>query len=198
MTIGPLLSRLEQDSDDEAGRRLADARAEAEALLASTDARLARHRQEQLADAAAALAHERERALGVARQRASELTLRARERFVARAFAVARRRASGDRSLGLVRLRARCDAGEALSFLPAGPALIRCLPALASSLRPVVESVNSGHSVAIVEDASLSPGIVAETPDGRLRVDLTFDHRLNAAATRAAIWLVRQVEGGAT
>jgi vacuolar-type H+-ATPase subunit E/Vma4 len=198
MTIAPLLSRLEQDSDDEAARRLADARAAAAELLGVTDARLARHRHDQMSAAAAELSQERERALGVARQRASELTLRSRERFVARVFAVARRRATGDRSLALIRRRARCDLTEALSFLPGGGAVIRCLPALASELRSIAGSVSSGHSVSVAEDPSLSPGLLAETPDGRVRVDLTFDHRLAAGATRAAIWLVRRVESAST
>ena len=191
MTIAPLLDQLQRDAEDDAAHRLAEARAVAARLRRAGAARLAHRREDALAAASRALAHEHElRAAEVALQAARE-TLVARARFVSRVLGACARRAlplAGHPGFAKV---VAAELAAALACLPDEPLLLRCHPSVAATLEGAL--AGTGRTARIELDPALPPGFVAGTADGRVVVDATIVRRLALARDRLAIDLVRRV-----
>jgi vacuolar-type H+-ATPase subunit E/Vma4 len=191
--VNPLLDQLIRDADAEVNRRLDDARARAAAFASDLEARLEQQRAEKLAAVQHEVERETERLRGQARQRANEVTLAARERFVNRVLDTVRTRAAALGGKPAVIEWVTRNLPAALDCFPSGPVVVRASPALVPTVRGLDQ--REGRPVEIREDGTLLLGTVVESPDGQLAVDATLETLLRAERPRLAIRLVRAAEG---
>lgn len=190
VTATPLLEHLRRDAEAEAARLVDAARDAALRLDHELGARLTSMRTAALEATRQQVVRETEVRRDVARRRANEVTLSARQRFVNRALEAASVRAperARDPALAAWLIR---NFHAALGCLPPGPAIVRAPAALTSVIRTLAR--NAGPALEVREDDSLSPGVVAETPDGALRVDATLASVLRSERPGLAIWLLRE------
>ena len=191
MTVEPLLEHLRHEGEEEARRRLAAARARAEGIVAQARERLEVRRRTMIEAHTRQLSARRERACAESAQRASHATLAARERFVERVLRELRAIAADNIGDARFATRARHDLQRAIDYLPDGAVVVRCAPTLAAAIRECAPTL-PGRSLSITEDASLAPGIVVESSDGRVRVETTIEQHLTADRPQIAIALLRQ------
>ena len=181
-----LCRTLEREGAAERDRVLAAARAEAERLLSEAEARRLEERARALSDAAAAARAAAESRLAAARQAARRRTLEAQRLLVDRVLAAATRLlpAAAARPDVLAALVA-----EALAYA-AGPAVLRCPPALAEGVRARV----AGRAEIGVEAAGgARSGVEAVLQGGAVTVDATLEGRLERAGAGLAIDILGKV-----
>lgn len=190
MALDVLLDAIAAEGEAEAARILDTARATAAEIRAEADAAaervLAAATAQQEVALRGTLEARRARAVRAARER----ILRARAQCFDALFANAERDMPGwlDRAppgalAALVQ--------EALGGFPAGAAHIRCRPGLAQR----IAALDPG--VVVVPDASTGEGFVAESVDGRARVDNTLTARLQRQRPVLAIRIDAALEEGA-
>lgn len=188
MTVAPLLEQLRRDAEDDAALRLATAREAAADRLAAAAARRAHRREEAIAAARREFAHARERRASDDTLEAARVTLAARARFVDHVLAACVHRAAAVVGRpGFARAMGE-QLEAALACLPEDEIVISCPPVAAAVMRAATEA--RGARARVVEDPSLTPGFVAASVDGRVRVDATIAHQLALRRDRLAIDLV--------
>lgn len=190
MSIAPLLEHLRRDAMSETAQRLDDTRAAAKTIASSLEARLDRERTARLEAARREINRNTEKRRDAARQRANEITITARQRFITRVLETARTRArdrAGDPAIApwLTRML-----GAALACIPPGTAIVRIPPTLAPLVRSLPQ--RGEWTLEIRGDETLPVGLVVEAPDGSLHIDATLERMLHAERPRIAIWLLRE------
>jgi vacuolar-type H+-ATPase subunit E/Vma4 len=185
MALSDLISRLEQEAQNQVQVIQREAEAAVCAIDAGTD--------QAVADMTARhLAHERaerqillQRELAQARRLAHGRELEARHAQIARILQRAREVVPEVASSAsyLDALPSHLD--EALSFLSGLRPRVRCQAAIASRLQAAI----ARHGAELVIDESVGPGVVAEAGDGSVVVDNTLAARLGRAEARLAIEL---------
>lgn len=194
MSAGPLLQQLFRDADAEVARRLAAARAVAAGLEEGAAARLAAERDDALRARAKSLgaALERERSERERKRQFDLLT--SRRRLVDRAIEVAMRRAPEWVGRAEVAQALQRMLRDALAYLPEGEAKVRCHPLLV----PALAGADTVGSAPLHAEDGVPFGFVAESRDGRVRVDATLERLVARERERLSIALVKHhAEGGA-
>jgi vacuolar-type H+-ATPase subunit E/Vma4 len=191
MALEHLLAALERDAAAEAERLLAAARAEAAAIRAAAEERVAQRRAAALGARAAELRGRAERALGEARRGGRRLELEARQRLLGRVAAAARARLPA--AMAAPEYRAALPAALAAALACAGEAavVIRCPVALVAAVR---DALPQGAGAAVEADAGVRAGYTLATADGVLTVDDTLDARLERLWPRLAPGVLARVE----
>lgn len=134
---------------------------------------------------------------------ASEATVRLDARSDARRSALLARRAVVNHVMDAARAMLpqaasedwlRSAAEQALEYLPDGDVVVRCAE---RDVRLVQQLVAGRATARVMADKKIGAGIVAETPDGSVRVDGTLDSRLGRLHAEIAIAVVSSLEGAA-
>lgn len=188
MSAGPLLEQLYRQADNEVARRLAGARAEADLLEAAGASRLAAKRDDALRARARALGAELERARSERERKRQFDLLAARRRLVDRTIEVAMRRAPECVARPEVREALQRILRDALAYLPEGEGVVRCHPLVA----PVLAGAAALGRTPLVPEEGLPFGFVAESRDGRVRVDATLERLVARAREALSIAIVRR------
>jgi vacuolar-type H+-ATPase subunit E/Vma4 len=177
MTVDALVERITQD----ARARIAQLRAGAEAevaVLAEAGARAsARDRECALARQRAARRNAFGAELAAAQRRAAVQVLVAQHAFLDRVFGRAESfAADGDRDARYLDALPRL-VGGVLACLGDRPATLRCRPALAAQMEPLLAR---RREVELQVDAALPAGFVVAARDGSCTIDCTLTARLGA------------------
>jgi len=185
-----LLDSLAADGESEAKLILERAREEATALVrdaiarrrAALDRRIVGRGQEiALREAAVRLE---------ARSDARRSALFARRAIVNRVMDAARAMLPAAASEDWLRSAAE----EALEYLPEGEVVVRCAGRDVALMKKFVAGRRAAR---VVADDKIGAGVVAESPDGSVRVDGTLDSRLGRLHAEIAIAVVSSLEGAA-
>lgn len=193
MAIEQLLATLEREGKEDAERVVADARAEAARLRAAAEEDLDRRRRDRVEPEGRRLRAEAAAALAVARHTARRAQLLARDRLLERIFAAARELLAAAAGSEAYRRTLGRRVEEAASYAGDSPAVLRCPPALAHTLAPVVASL---LNLTVEPDAGAPPGFSITSADGAVSVDQTLTGRLAQLAPQLAIDLVARLQGG--
>jgi vacuolar-type H+-ATPase subunit E/Vma4 len=190
MSLDALLATLTRETDDRIATLLADARNEAESLVAGAEAARIRGRNALLAERGAALRTEAESEVSRVRREARAEVLAARADAVERVFARARERlaACGDDPGWLGATLGDLDAALACV---AGAKVVRCRPAHAPELG---RRLKGRADVTLEPDPGVGTGFVVTAADGSVTVDATLAARLEGERARLAIVAVRLIE----
>jgi vacuolar-type H+-ATPase subunit E/Vma4 len=179
-----LLRTLEREAEAEIARVLDDARARAVELTRVADESIAARRGATLERRETAARKEHERALAGARHTARAQVLEARAALLDRLFVQIRvalpelaRSTAYRRSLATQLRRLSAFAGDQ-------PVTVRCMPALATTLRRLIKT--NGH-VRIRGDPRIAAGFFVTTVDGALDVDGSLESRLERLRPQLAL-----------
>jgi vacuolar-type H+-ATPase subunit E/Vma4 len=83
----------------------------------------------------------------------------------------------------------REDLLRARDYLPDAPMVVQCVPALADMVREALKEIGAGEAtVAVVPDAPF--GLVVQSADGRIEVNLTLARRIASERSRLAIHIL--------
>lgn len=192
--IDALLAGLERAAEAEITQVVTEARAQAAALTAQAEQRIARRRQ-------AALGHQEsegraamERALAGARRVARERALLARAHLLDRFFAALRKTLPALAATSEYRAALARDVARTLAFAGGQKAVIHCAPALATQMRRLVKT---NGRLAIKADPRIAAGFKVQTQDGGLEVDGTLEGRAQRLRPRLALEALKAL-GAAT
>jgi len=189
MALDDLIARLEQDADARVQgiRRKADDEVRA---LQAAEARAAdEEAQQRLVGRRAALQAELRRELARARQQARAEELEARRALLGRVMARAKLLVDEVATTDAYREAVAGHCAEALSYLEGLAPVVRCPPALAAALAPVVAA---RADATLRPDDAMGPGLVAEAKDGSVFVDSTLLARLERLEARLAVELLNE------
>ncbi len=169
----PLLEQLRREALLGAAQTRAEADASCERIRAEAVGAAAAQRTSALAERERSAAQQLTTARSEAEQRTRGKTLAARadalDRIFARAALELETFASHE---GLRELLARL-LGEALGYLPDGPVVVRCARGLGENVSAALKA--AGRADADVrEDSSVPLGMLVETADGAIAVDVTL------------------------
>lgn len=192
MSIERLVASLEQEAERDAAARLEAAHARAGAILADADAQAAARRRDFFSEREPALRREVMRRIALARRDCTTAILTVRQSVLDRVFArtaelLATPEALGDYARGSP---ARLEA--ALAYLDDRPAIVRCPPSIADSVRAVVDR---RPTLALEPDPEAAPGLIVRTTDGRLVIDDALLVRLERLRPQLASIFVRRLDG---
>jgi len=185
-----LLDSLAADGESEARLMLERAREEAGRLALEAKARVRGELDRRIAVRTEELA-------------ANESAVRLEARADARRSALLARRAIVNRVMDVARAMLpeaaseewlRSAAEQALEYLPEGDIVVRCAERDVGFVKTLVATRKSAR---VVGDQKIGAGVVAETPDGSVRVDGTLDSRLGRMHAEIAIAVVSSLEGSA-
>lgn len=189
----PLLDALHLKAEAETQARRATALAEAARITADADAHLARHVAAAVAERTLALAALEEAARADCMQRVTRDTLTARAEALDRVFAAAAARIEARQTHAGLEAALETMIADALSYLPDGPAQLRCSPGAAAVVRSALARFGRDGLV-VREDDTVPLGVLAESEDGSIVVDATFARRLARERPRLAITVASQLE----
>jgi len=182
--IDALLAGLERAAEAEIARVASDGWAQAAAVTAQAEQRIARRRQEALgqreAEARAAL----ERSLADARHGARERVLRARAQLLDRFYAALRETLSELAAGAGYRAALPLDVARALAFAGEQDVVVHCAPALATVMR---HAVKTNGRLSVKSDPGIGAGFKILAADGRLEVDGTLEGRALRLRPRLAL-----------
>ncbi len=182
--IDALLAGLERAAEAEIARVASDGRAQAAAVTAQAEQRIARRRQEALgqreAEARAAL----ERSLAGARHGARERVLRARAQLLDRFYAALRETLSELAAGAAYRAALPRDVTRALAFAGEQDVVVHCAPALTTVMR---HAVKTNGRLSVKSDPGIGAGFKILAADGRLEVDGTLEGRALRLRPRLAL-----------
>ncbi|MEZ5316748.1 MAG: hypothetical protein R2752_05050 [Vicinamibacterales bacterium] len=193
MALPDLIDRLEQDAAREARAIAARADDEVRGVEAATTREVDEVVAAHLARARVARAAAHQQALARARRGARAAELEARHALIARVL---------DRARALVPEAGASDDGrralpaffrEARSFTAGLRVRVRCAPAAAAVLAPIVAADDGAELVA---DPEVGPGLVVEALDGSVTVDGTVAGRLERLAPDLAVSIAAEVDRG--
>ena len=192
--IDALLARLERDAEAEIARVLADGRAQAAAVTAQAEERIAQRRQATLVRRETEGRVGMERALAGARHTARERVLQARETLLERCFAQLRAALPSLAATAAYRAALAGDVARTLAFAGDRKAIVRCAPALTTALRRLVKT---NGRLSIKPDARIAAGFRVATADGGLEVDATLEGRALRLRPRLALEALAALGAGA-
>ena len=192
--IDALLARLERDAEAEIARVLADGCAQAAAVTAQAEERIAQRRQATLVRREAEGRAGMERALAGARHGARERVLEARETLLERCFAQLRAALPSLAATAAYRGALAGDVARTLAFAGDRKVIVRCAPALTAALRRLVKT---NGRVSIKPDARIAAGFRVATADGGLEVDATLEGRTLRLRPRLALEALAALGAGA-
>jgi len=192
--IDALLARLERDAEAEIARVLADGRAQAAAVTAQAEERIAQRRQATLVRRETEGRVGMERALAGARHTARERVLQARETLLERCFAQLRAALPSLAATAAYRAALAGDVARTLAFAGDRKAIVRCAPALTTALRRLVKT---NGRLSIKPDARIAAGFRVATADGGLEVDATLEGRTLRLRPRLALEALAALGAGA-
>lgn len=179
-----LLAGLERAAEAEIARVAAEGRAQAAALTAQAEQRIALRRQTVLgrreSEGRAAIA----RALADARHVARERALQARENLLDRFFTALRAILPGLAATPAYRAALAQDVARTLAFAGEQKAVINCAPALTPHMRRLVKT---NGRLSIKADPGIVAGFRVATADGGLEVDGTLEGRALRLRPRLAL-----------
>jgi vacuolar-type H+-ATPase subunit E/Vma4 len=173
-----LIATLAADAREQADRALTAARAEASALGAAADTRIATRREAARATREAERSATVERGLAETRRQAMAQVLTARAGLLERVFAAARARAGEMLGRPGYREEVTRSVGDALLCLGGRAATVRCSPALLDLVRPVARN----GTITVAADSGMGAGFRVTADDGTVDVDATLEARLVAQA----------------
>jgi vacuolar-type H+-ATPase subunit E/Vma4 len=191
MSLDRLVQTLEQEADGRVAATLAQARADAERLLAGRSEEIARRRTTVLETREAELRAGSERALEQARREATRGFLEARAETLSRIRArVEALLADGVAGPTVMPALSR-DLEQALDYLGGAAAVVEAPQPLAAAL----ERALAGRGRIVTQPATAGRvGLVVRSADGSLTVDATPAARLARAWPRLAIELAARLE----
>jgi vacuolar-type H+-ATPase subunit E/Vma4 len=189
----PLLDALHLKAEAETQARRTMAAAEAARIATDADAHLARHVAAAMAERTTALAALEEAARADCMQRVTRDTLTARAEALDRVFAAAAAQIEARRTHAGLEAALETMISDALSYLPDGPAQLRCTPGAAAAVRCAVARLGRDGLV-VREDDTVALGVLAESEGGSIVVDATFARRLARERPRLAITVASQLE----
>lgn len=182
--IDALLAGLERAAEAEIARVAAEGRAQAAALTAQAEQRIALRRQTALgrreSEGRAAIA----RALADARHAARERALQARENLLDRFFTALRAILPRLAATPAYRAALAQDVARTLAFAGEQKAVIHCAPALTPYMRRLVKT---NGRLRIKADPGIAGGFRVATADGGLEVDGTLEGRALRLRPRLAL-----------
>jgi vacuolar-type H+-ATPase subunit E/Vma4 len=185
---------LQRNADAEAEVRRTAAASEAARIRSDADARLDRHVAAATAEKLSALSTLEEATRAAALQRVARDTMTARAEALDRVFAAAAARIETRRTHAGLAAALAVMIPDALSYLPDGPAQLRCSAAAAAAVRGAIAGL-ARDGLAVAEDDTVPLGVMAETADRSIIVDATFVRRLTRERPRLAIEVANQLEG---
>lgn len=182
--IDALLAGLERAADAEIARVAAEGRAQAAALTAQAEQRLARRRQEALgrreAEGRAAL----ERALAGARYLGRQRALLARANLLDRFFTTLQLALPTLAAGPAYRAALPRDVSRTLAFAGEQEAVVHCAPALTAQMRRLAKA---NGRLRIKSDPHIVAGFRVVAADGALEVDGTLEGRALRLRPRLAL-----------
>jgi len=191
---GPLLDQILRDAAASAEARIGAARAEAERVTSAASEHAGRRRRAAIADRERELTGAFEATRAETSQRVGRETLGARAAALDRIFAAAAAQLPSLTShprLGDVLGAALMDA---LSYLPDGPATVRCPSVVADAVRSGLAAAGRAGTTVRADD-TVALGAIVESADGAVAVDVTFATRLVRARPRLAIAIAQTLAG---
>jgi vacuolar-type H+-ATPase subunit E/Vma4 len=191
--IDALLAGLEREAEAEIARVLADGRAQAAALTAQAEERIARQRQAALGRRESEGRAAMERSLAGARHLARERTLQARANLLDRVFTALQAALPALAATAAYRATLARDLARTLAFAGEEKAVVHCAPALTTLMRRLVKA-NGG--LRIKSDARIVAGFKVATADGGLEVDGTLEGRALRQRPRLALEALVALRGG--
>jgi len=177
---GQFVDLIREQADQEAEELVGEARERAARIAAMAEAEAAR-----ILHAARSTGEERggrraAKLLAEAETTSQRELLRAREAILNDALARVRLRLTNFVQLPEAPAVLRRLIASALPLLPDGPVRLRVSPACAALLDDAVRAELGGHRwrLELVLDPTVTGGVIVESPDGRRRVDQSFDARM--------------------
>jgi vacuolar-type H+-ATPase subunit E/Vma4 len=175
MALEHLVVALEREAETRIGVELDAARTEAARLEAEASSRIAKIRTEALQQRRVRLQQEAERIVAAARREARQKLLLARHRLLDRVLRRALELAPDMARSPAYLVGLPDDLVRAMSYIGESAAVVRCSPALATELQPLLV----GHGEWKLEvDPALAPGFQVAAADGSVVVDRTLPRRL--------------------
>jgi vacuolar-type H+-ATPase subunit E/Vma4 len=190
----PLLDALQRNADAEARARQTAAAAEVAGICAEADARLERQVAAATAEKASALSTLEDATRAACLQRVARETLTARAEALDHVFAAAAARIETRRTHTGLAAALAIMISDALSYLPDGPARLRCQAAVAALVGAAIAGL-ARDGLEVCNDDTVPLGVMAETADRSIVVDATFARRLGRERRRLAIEVANQLEG---
>lgn len=175
MALEHLVVALEREAETRIGVELDAARTEAARLEAEASSRIAQLRTDALQQRRIRLQQEAERIVAAARREARQKLLLARHRLLDRVLRRALELAPDVARSPAYLAGLPDDLVRAMSYIGESAAVVRCSPALATELQPLLV----GHGEWKLEvDPALAPGFQVAAADGSVVVDRTLPRRL--------------------
>jgi vacuolar-type H+-ATPase subunit E/Vma4 len=178
VSLDHLIATLAADAREQADRALHAARAEASALGAAADSRIATRREAVRATRETERAAAVERGLADTRHQAMAQVLTARAALLEQVFAAARARAGEMLGRPAYRDQVSGSVTGALTCLGGRAATVRCSPALLD----LVRSAARNGTITVAADSGMGAGFRVTADDGTVDVDATLEARLVARA----------------
>ena len=190
MALTDLTARLERDAEARIAELTARTEAEAQALLAEARRATQTHRDDELNARRLVRRARFDRALAEARQRARADRLAAQHALLAKIFERARAVIPSVAESAAYLEALPTHLLEALRYVEGQRVIVRCAPAFAERLRPVLAGRDD---VALLEDPQLPPGLTVSTPDETVFIDGTLAQRLARLEPRLRVELLAEV-----
>ena len=189
MALADLLSTLESEGRARAEAVVTRARAEAEQITREAGVRAEARRAARLAERERELRARAAGALEAARREAVRRHLMARATVLERIFARVRQLLL-EAAATVPRSSLGADLTRALGCLGGRPAVVRCHPQVAASIRDLVAGL---PVTSVVPDPRVS-GLLVTAEDGSIEVDASLATRLDRLRPQLAIELLRDLE----
>jgi vacuolar-type H+-ATPase subunit E/Vma4 len=190
MALEHLIAALEREAETKIGAELDAARAKAASLEAEAGGRVARLRAEALEEQRVRLQQEAERIVAAARREARQELLLARHRLLDRVLHRALELAPDVARSPAYRVGLPDDLVGAMSYIGQSAAVVRCSPALAAEMQPLLV----GHGEWRLEvDPALAPGFQVAAADGSVVVDRTLPRRLQLEHARLRLEILQDL-----
>jgi vacuolar-type H+-ATPase subunit E/Vma4 len=190
MAIEHLVAALESEAEARIRSELQAAREEAARIEREASDRIARLRAEALQERQVQFQQEAERTVAATRREARQKLLLARHRLLDRVL-----RRAGELAPAAARSPAYLaglaeDLACSMSYIGQSGAVVRCSPALAAEVRPLL----AGHREWQLEvDSALAPGFEVAAANGSVVVDRTLPRRLLLEEARLRLEILREL-----
>jgi vacuolar-type H+-ATPase subunit E/Vma4 len=190
MALEHLVAALEREAETKIGVELDAAREEAAGLEAEASGRIARLRSEALQERQARLQQEAERIVAAARRKARQELLVARHRFLDRVLRCVLELVPDVPRSPAYLVGLQDDLVRAMSYIGQSAAVVRCSPALAAEVQPLL----AGHGEWRLEvDPAVAPGFQVAAADGSVVVDRTLPRRLLQDEARLRLEILQEL-----
>ena len=190
MALEHLVAALEREAETKIGAELDAAREEAASLEAEAGERVARLRADALQEQRVRLQQEAARIVAAARREARQKLLLARHRLLDRVLRRALELAPDVARSPAYLVGLPDDLVRAMSYIGQSAAVVRCSPALAVEVQPLLV----GHGEWKLEvDPALAPGFQVAAADGSVVVDRTLPRRLLLEEARLRLEMLQEL-----